>query len=569
VPVEVGSVEVIGGAGGAQLALQNVGGSGLLEITSVRVVDGGNGAAMDWSFVVSGQCPTLPCRLAPGQQTLLAIAFDPSALGVRDAALRVTYQGTSTREIPLRGTGQGATLQLLGPAALDLGTLPIGSSQSVMIQLVNTGNRAVTDVTLSGDTGAFTVSPKLLSLEIAQPVAVTITCAPTAVGPTTATITASAPDVVSGSPIAIAATCRGTTAPLAAVPSTIQLGEVRIGAATMMIPIELRGATVANVHLASDSPDVSLILPPLPAPPPVEIEVVITPQAEGLLPAIVVEPTSGEAIEVPIIGAVVSATYSAPPVAALGTFCIGQPTTASTLALASTGSATISLDQPMLQAGAASPFELALIAPTLYPDLLAPGKQATVAITPDRQSVPGTQTDTLLWPTDIDTASTKVTATFVDSGGAIAPAAIAFGAVALHALSASQQITVQNCNNTDALVLDAPAIALPFRLDAASDFPRTLAPNETFSFSVSFAPLAVKDFVSELSISGPTLATPLVVTLTGTGAITDTGPPDAGTGSPKDGGGCCSADTGPPPLALLFMLYSGFGIRRRSRCSDR
>lgn len=567
VPVDVGDVGVISGVGSAQLSLQNVGGAGMLEITAARVVDGGNGAAMDWTFVVSGQCPTLPCKLAPGQQSLLAIAFDPSALGVRDAALRVTYQGTMTREIPLRGTGTGATLQLLGPSALDLGTLPIGSSQAVMVQLVNTGNRAVTDITLAGDTSAVTVTPKTLALATAQPQAITITCAPTVVGTTTATITASAPDVVSGSPVTIAATCRGTTSPLAAVPSTIQLGEIRVGATTMSIPIELRGATIANVHLASDSPDLALVLPTLPAPPPVEIQLQVTAQAEGPLPAIVVEPSSGEAIQIPIIGAVVSAAYSAPPVAALGTFCIGQPTTASTLALTSTGSATITLAQPMLMGGGASPFELALIAPTLYPDLLAPGKAATVAITPDRQSAPGTQSDTLVWTTDVAgliTASTKVTATFVDSGGAIAPAAIAFGAVPLHALSPSQQITVQNCNNTDALMLDAPAIELPFRLDAPSDFPRTLAPNETFSFTVSFAPLAVKEFTSAISITGPTLAMPLVVTLTGAGAVTDTGPPDAGVAPPKDGGGCCDAGK-PSPCALVLLVI----LRRRRRCSVR
>ena len=566
-PVELGGIDVLGGEGSGVVALSNVGGNGTLVIRNLRVLDAGNGAASDWTFAAGGPCSGVPCNLAPGQTMRVTLGFDPSALGVRDATLVVSYTDTALRDrsISLHGTGLGGTLQLIGPALIDLGTLPIGVAQAVTVQLANSGNETLDGVMLSGDGGAFSISPKLLSLAHAVPATVTITCQPTAAGLVTAVLQASATKAVSGSPIAISVVCRGTTSPLFAIPSTIQLGEIRVGQTPLDHVIQIMGATIDDVHLGLDTPNLMLVVPHLPAPSPLDVTLQAIGQTEGTLPAIVVEPSSGDALEIPVNGAVVTASYSAPPVAALGTYCIGQPTTATTLALTSTGTATISLAQPALVAGGASPFELALISPTLYPELLAPGLTATVAIIPDRQTVPGPQLDQLTWTTDVTgmpTATTKISAAFVDSGGAIAPAALAFGKQPIHTGSSSQRLTIQNCNNSDSLRLDAPSIELPFTLDTPSDFPRTLAPNETMSFSVSFAPLTTRVFSSQLTITADTLPAPLSVELSGEG-IVDTVPPDAGVAPAKPDSGCCGAGGSASawPLVLLFVLR-----RRRRRC---
>ena len=138
--------------------------------------------------------------------------------------------------------------------------------------------------------------------------------------------------------------------------------------------------------------------------------------------------------------------------------------------------------------------------------------------------------DDLIWTTDVagkTTARTKVTAVFVDSGGAIAPAALGFGKVAIHTMTPGQRVTVQNCNNSDSLRLDAPHIPLPFSLDTPGDFPRTLMPNETVSFSVSFSPLMTGPFATTMTISSTMLPVPLAVALAGEG-ITDPIEVDAG-----------------------------------------
>lgn len=571
-PVALGSVEVLGGLGTSSVTVQNVGGgAGTLAISDVRILDAGNGAALDWTFAASGKCTSAPCKLAPGDQLRLAIAFDPSALGVRDATLLVSYTDTVARtaSIPLRGMGLGATLQLIGGSSIDFGTLPIGVAQAVAFQLVNTGNRTVTDVTLAGDGGAFALSPSTVTLAHATPVTITATCQPLTLGPTTTTFTASAPDVLAGTPIAITATCKGGGMALYASPSTLQLGELRIGEVVPDRTIQLlgTGATIDAAHLALPSPNLVLVPPALPAATPLALQLQVTAAMEGPLDplaSIAVTPGAGEALAIPISGSVVTASYAVPPVAALGTYCIGQPTTASTVALTSTGTATIALDAPTLQGGNGSPFELAMIAPTLYPDLLRPLGSAAIAITPDRQTVAGTQMDTLVWTTDVaglTTATTKVTAAFADSGGAIAPAALGFGKVSIHTMTPGQRVTIQNCNTTDSLRLDAPHVPLPFSLDRPGDFPRTLAPNETISISVSFSPLVRRLYADAMTITSDTLASPLMVQLTGEGT-TDPVDVDAGTEPPKsDGGGCCHAgsSTGGLTAALVLLLV----LRRR------
>ncbi len=577
--VELGAVEVIDGTGAGTVVIQNVGGgAGSLAISDIRIVDGGNGTALDWTTIASGQCSTTPCKLAAGQQMALAIGFDPSALGVRDATLLVSYTDTAARSIsiPLRGTGLGATLQLVGPPAVDFGTLPIGIAQAVTLQLVNAGNRTVADVTLSGDGGAFTVAPSAVSIAHGTPAAITITCQPTALGTTTATIQAMAPDVVSGSPVSIAVTCKGGSSMLYASPSTLLLGEIRLGDMPAPRMIQLLGSTetIAAAHLALPSTNFMVVAPMLPAPAPLMLELAVTPMLETAtspLATLVVTPGSGEDLAIPVSGSVVSASYAVPPIAALGTYCIGQPTTSSTVTLTSTGTATLALQTPLLQAGNASPFELALISPTLYPELLAPQHGATIAVTPDRQTTAGTQMDNLIWTTDVagmTTAQTKVTAEFVDSGGAIAPAALGFGNVPIHTMTPGQRVTVQNCNNSATLRLDVPHVPLPFSLDTPGDFPRTLMPNETVSFSVSFSPLMTGPFAATITITSETLTMPLSVALAGIG-ITD--PIDVDAGIPIAPPGttsfyaCGCTGPGAPihgwPVVLAMLVV----VRRRRR----
>src|SRR5262249_62407237 len=78
---------------------------------------------------------------------------------------------------------------------------------------------------------------------------------------------------------------------------------------------------------------------------------------------------------------------------------------------------------------------------------------------------------------------TKVTARFVDTGGATAPPLLDFGRVPVHLfIDDGQRVMIQNCNTT-VLELDAPSIKAPFSIDSPN-FPKKLHPNETPTFSL-------------------------------------------------------------------------------------
>ncbi|MBA3539928.1 MAG: choice-of-anchor D domain-containing protein, partial [Deltaproteobacteria bacterium] len=246
--LDLGSIDAAQGTGTGTLYVSNVG-TGDLTINDVRAVDSGTGAALDWTYVASGPCGgQIPphCVLAANAQVELAITFDPSRIAVREATLLVSYHDTVDRSmsIPLSGTGTGVTLELVGPAQLDLGRVPLGITSSVTFQLANRGNRVLDDVALEvTPTGPFTVMPAMTTVSHTATRAITLACTPTQLGIAMATVTASAPELPE--PLAIMVTCEGTDQALYARPSTIALGEVRTGSAPVNVPIELLSAEAA------------------------------------------------------------------------------------------------------------------------------------------------------------------------------------------------------------------------------------------------------------------------------------------------------------------------------------
>jgi uncharacterized protein (TIGR03382 family) len=132
-------------------------------------------------------------------------------------------------------------------------------------------------------------------------------------------------------------------------------------------------------------------------------------------------------------------------------------------------------------------------------------------------------------------------------------------------------VIIQNCNGS-VLELDPPTIKAPFSIDSPN-FPTTLEPNETATFSVGFHPTRVGDFADTLTISSPQLTgAPLQVGLFGT-SVTETPPgTDAGSGTGAISSttfyACSCSGTGDPrgaaPLVLALVLVI---FRRRGGSS--
>ena len=561
--------------------LTNAGGSNLV-VSDVRVVDVDAGGAADWRYVASGRCSgeiAPACTLGPGDRVDLAVTFAPTAIASRRASLVLSYHDTldRTRAIPLTGTGGGATLALVGPASIDLGTVPVGQTASVDVTLANRGTRATTAMLSLAPAGApFATSPaSSIAVPPGAPAEVTLRCTPTAAGSATTMLTAHAVDVFGAQDAMVTASCEGTTSPLHASPSTIVLGELPLGGS----------AVDTTVSLESTAGPLTLSGPPMLEDPLAELAVgsasstttpatfVVTaePTAQGdLADHVLVNDTAGDKLRIPVSGSAVDPAYTVPTTLSLGTFCVGEPTTPSDLELDATGTGTVHLGAPQL-AASPSPFELTPTAPLAYPAALAPGDHAILSLAPRRTTIAGQVSDTLTWPTGVPgapTATVALDATFLDSGAAVAPPAIDFGVVAVHIfVQDARRVTLQNCSGVP-LQLDPPAIAPPFSIDGPAA-PTVLDPSAPATYLVGFHPARPGTFTGSLSITahaGSGSATMLQVMLAG--ATPMIAGADAGTGTmtpPKSGCGC---DGGGDPAGGLAIALAALAVivrRRRGR----
>ncbi|MEP6864622.1 MAG: choice-of-anchor D domain-containing protein [Deltaproteobacteria bacterium] len=572
-------VDVVSAIAHSTVYLTNLG-TGTIQISDIRPIDIDTGAAFDWSFTLGGTCSTVSCMLAAGQTVSVDLAFDPSQAAMRRALLLVQFKDTidRTRTIPLLGTGGGATLQLFGtPNMLDLGSIPLGKSTSTTLHFANTGNRDTTAMLGLAPIGPFSLAPPATLTVTPTAIAdLMATCTPTAPGLVPTTVNATSTDTITMTTIQVATTCTGTSTPLYTTPTSFDFGEVRFdgGPVSQMFDAVSNGAPLTlsdNPHLDLTNASITVGVPSGTTTP-ATFTVTVMPTAEGSLNAhVIVDDTAGDTLAIPITGRIVTAAYGATTNVDVGTFCVNQPTTPGFATLDSTGTATIGLGAPTLSPGA--PFDLELIAPTVYPALLPSGKSATVSITPFRQTGKTSLTGTLTWPTDVassPTATTKLTAEFIDSGGAIAPTVVSFEDVPVHVYMANgKSVTIQNCNS-GVLDLEPPTVPAPFSIDSPN-FPNQLAPGETATFTVGFHPTKVDMFVADLLIRSPQLpGAPLVVHLEGNGT-TETPPGlDGGSGHGATSSTsfyACSCTTNEPGGGAPILLALVIIFRRRAGSS--
>src|SRR5207249_11764690 len=76
---------------------------------------------------------------------------------------------------------------------------------------------------------------------------VMVTCAPTAPGMFTTTFTASSGDTFGSAPVTVPIVCEGSSAPLFATPSALELGEIRVDALAMVprtIQVQITAGTL-------------------------------------------------------------------------------------------------------------------------------------------------------------------------------------------------------------------------------------------------------------------------------------------------------------------------------------
>jgi hypothetical protein len=566
-------VEVQGGSAAALVQLQNTG-SGALSITNLAVIDRGvTGASNDWTFSVSGTCAALPCALDGAQSMNVNLAFDPSGFNSRPASLLVTYDdgGVKQATLDLDGLGQGATLELVGSATVDFGTLPLGTPVTKSFALKNLGNRSTTAHLATSPQPPFTF-PSSVVVTPGSNAVVMVTCqSATAITASGRALTASATDVTTA-PFDVALSCDVRDTPLTSIPTALALGEVlrsdtprhepiqivRVGTGPA-IPLQGAQLVVGNPKLALGS---------LAAATPATLDLELDLTSDGSLDDSITV-TSSQAgippITIPVTGAVVTAAVTAPTLISLGTFCVGQPTTTSLLTLRASGTASIDLPVAPAMLGEPSAFDVRPSTPSVYPTMLSPMTEATAEVTPKRGAVAGVATDVLAWTTtQTGVQQTMVSATFAADGGALAPDTLDFGEVPIRLpRDNAKPVTLQNCDVTP-LELELPTVPTPFQLD--DPFPTVLMPGEKATFSIAFHPTQVGRY-SEVLVVRSKAGDAYPVTLSGEGIAGSGGGDDASDLADQTSfyacGGCTTNDPSGVLSIALVTMYAALPRRRR------
>ena len=214
-------------------------------ILPMSVSDGGNRRVAIQRVRISGTGfsfvgPNLPMFLNPQQQSQLSLSFSPQTAGSASATATVVYwvaatrtsKGYSGRAIAtLSGNQANSPGFLKAPASMNLGSVPVGGSQTQALTISNTGGSNLTISAANVTGGGFTVSglPLPYSLAAGTSTNLAVTFAPTSSGTGSASLAiasnASDPAVtvsLSGS----ATTSSGT---LSITPGSMNFGTVTVG----------------------------------------------------------------------------------------------------------------------------------------------------------------------------------------------------------------------------------------------------------------------------------------------------------------------------------------------------
>jgi serine protease len=179
--------------------------------------------------------------VAPGGSAVLSVGFTPTAVGFANAVLVITSNDPAHPSTGLALSGFGGTgVGVLTPATLALGDTPVGGAATGTLWLSNTGTYSLTVSALDLSDAAdfafgFTSGPCAgtahcaTALILGGKLAIPVTCRPAAEGGHSAQVTATTDGAVAA--VTATVTCNGVAPHVALGPSSLDLGEVRVGRA--------------------------------------------------------------------------------------------------------------------------------------------------------------------------------------------------------------------------------------------------------------------------------------------------------------------------------------------------
>jgi outer membrane protein OmpA-like peptidoglycan-associated protein len=499
--------------------------------------------------------PTLPATLSAGEQILVTVQFDPSALGTRDASFDITNT-LAAKSVAITGSGTSAIIDV---SDFDFGTVTDNTTMNASFPISNSGGTpkgplTVTSATIMNGGGIIAFgtgagcTAGTTTCTFTQPFQVTsgtinapIACSPptASAGTQSATITFASDTDVGGTSVANITCTSGRP--------VIQIDKTSLAFGNQLVNTSSTGQTVTVTNTGTTNltytvtkvPNASqyalsgcfssCTVPFTPGTNTKTFTVVFTPTAAGALnidlDVASNDPDHTVPIDIPVTGTGVAPAISTNTPVAFGTVDVGMTSGGHMVTATNSGTADLTITAGTLTAGG---LDYTVTSAPPLPIVISPGGSTSWTLTCHPTTFGSRPGTFQIASNAAGAATTNVALTCTGNQGVIAtnPTSLAFGGVREGDPAKTLGYHLQNTGNATitgvTAVLDPTTVG--YSLDPTTPVPTTLAPGANIPLNVIFAPTTGVDggpatvtFTGSWG-SGPT-ATMAVMNLTGTGLV--------------------------------------------------
>ena len=514
-PTSINFGDVIVGNNSTQAVVLTNTGTANLTVTAANVTGAG--------FSITPPL-VLPLTLTPGQTSNFTVRFAPTGAGVVPGSVSlVSNASNSPTAISLAGNGVAQVLQLtLNPTSIDFGDVVVGSTDSRLVTVTNTGNSNVT-ITSAPITGAgISASGLALPLPLTpnQSASFSVNFAPGVPGAVAGSVS-----LLSNAPTALVTLAgNGVAAGLLNVnPSNLNFGSIIVGNSdTRTITLTNTGGLPVDVLSAAPTGTgfsiSGFVAQTLAAGANMSFTAQFTPAASG--PAagnITINSTAANTPNVVTLAgtgvAQVLTVSLSPSSINFGDVTVGGGSANQTVTMTNTGNFNVNVTAATAIGAGFSVVGFVAQTP------LAPGQSSTFTAR-FAPTVTGAAAGNISLTS---TATNNPTVSL--SGNGIAtpvgtlttnPTSINFGSIIVGNTS-SQSVTLTNTGTANLTITAANVTGAGFSITPPLTLPLTLIPGQTGSFTARFAPASAGAVAGSVSLVSNASNTPTSVTLSGTG----------------------------------------------------
>jgi hypothetical protein len=407
-------------------------------------------------------------------------------------------------------------------SGLDFGDVVIGTSSTKTVTVTNTGtkNANITGITVTGSGFSYSGPGFPLTLPVGQSVILSITFIPDVAGTSTGSLTLSGNAVVSPDSILLTGNGVQPAIVLSATPSSVNFGNVLVGNSSSQT-VSLLNSGSGNVSISQASVvgngfAVSGLALPLTLGPGQSSAFAITilPTAAGSVTGSVslVSDAPNSPTVISLSAAGVQPLISVVPASvSFGDVTVGLTNT-QTVTVSNPGTADLSITQ---SAGPSTGFSLSGL---ILPLTLAAGQSSSFTLSFSPTSS-GTFSSSLAL---VSNAPTSPSAISLSGSGVSATLELSpsttslnFGSVTL-GTTGTQSVTLTNTGNSSVSISQVSVTGSGFSVTGLS-LPISLAPGQSTSFNVDFAPTVAGSVTGSVSVASSATNSPLSISLSGSG----------------------------------------------------